>query len=157
MGRVHALPFFTDHQDPALAEAVRKGRREEFSAFEVRGEIPDPQSPGAFARSKLNWTEARQGRHASLLDWHRRLIHARRTLPDLAAGPAPGVTCNEGDGWLVVDRGSLRLAVNLGSERVRVPLMDAGALHVELASSADVAMEPDAVSLPPMSAALLAP
>jgi maltooligosyltrehalose trehalohydrolase len=149
--------FFTDHQDPALAKAVRKGRRDEFSAFQVRGETPDPQSAETFARSKLDWDETGREPHARLLGWHRRLVHTRRTLPDLAAGPKPDVTCDEAAAWLLVKRGSLRLVANLGSQSAPVPLDDARALHVVLASKPHVVLEAGAVSLPGMSAALLAP
>ncbi len=48
--------YFTDHQDPELAEAVRQGRRSEFSghgwaemypdeAVDGELEVPDPQDP----------------------------------------------------------------------------------------------------------------
>jgi maltooligosyltrehalose trehalohydrolase len=148
--------FFTDHRDPALAEEVRKGRREEFNAVQVRGEIPDPQSRETYARSKLDWDETAREPHAGLLEWHRRLIHARRTMRDLAAGQVPRVTCDEMKGWLVVGRGSLRVVANLGRDAVDVPLDDP-ALHVELASRTDISLHGGVLRLPAMSAALLTP
>ena len=47
--------FFSDHIDPKIAEATRRGRREEFAAFSqfAHEEIPDPQDPATFERSKL--------------------------------------------------------------------------------------------------------
>jgi len=46
---------------------VREGRRREFPAFAAKpDEIPDPQSPETFARSKLLWAEAGQPRQAEL-------------------------------------------------------------------------------------------
>ena len=47
--------FFTDHIDPAIADATREGRRKEFAAFtQFSGEeVPDPQDPATFERSKL--------------------------------------------------------------------------------------------------------
>ncbi len=38
--------YFTDHPDPALADAVRQGRRDEFAAHGwAREDVPDPQDP----------------------------------------------------------------------------------------------------------------
>ena len=52
----HPFQFFTDHIDPAIAEATREGRRREFEAFaSFSGEdVPDPQSVETFLRSKLS-------------------------------------------------------------------------------------------------------
>jgi maltooligosyltrehalose trehalohydrolase len=48
--------FFTDHVDPAIAEATREGRKKEFEAFaSFSGEdVPDPQTVETFLRSKLS-------------------------------------------------------------------------------------------------------
>ena len=70
--------YFTDHEDAALADAVRKGRREEFAAFGW-DEVPDPQDPATFERSTLRWDEVEE--HADLLDWHRALVAVRRENP----------------------------------------------------------------------------
>jgi len=76
--------YFTDHQDPELARAVSEGRRAEFTAFGWNpDDIPDPQAPETFQRSKLNWQERENEPHADLLDWHRRLIHLRHNHPAL--------------------------------------------------------------------------
>ncbi len=47
--------FFTDHVDPAIADATREERRREFAAFTSFSgeEIPDPQSIKTFEASKL--------------------------------------------------------------------------------------------------------
>ena len=47
--------FFTDHIDPEIADATREGRRREFAAFAAFAgeEVPDPQDPATFQRSKL--------------------------------------------------------------------------------------------------------
>src|SRR5690606_35484362 len=45
--------FFTDHIDPLVAEATRRGRRREFARFAAfAGELPDPQDPATFTRSR---------------------------------------------------------------------------------------------------------
>ena len=50
--------YFTDHTDPAIAEAVRQGRRREFAGhgWEL-ADVPDPQAPETFERSRLDWDE----------------------------------------------------------------------------------------------------
>ena len=76
--------YFVSHGDPALVEAVRNGRRAEFAEFHQQGETPDPQSPETFLRSKLRWDQRRQGHHRVLLEFHRRLIDLRRSIPALS-------------------------------------------------------------------------
>jgi maltooligosyltrehalose trehalohydrolase len=67
--------FFTDYGDPALQQAVREGRRQEFKDFDFHG-VPDPQDPATFDRSKLNWQLA-QGENP-MLDWYTSLLALRR-------------------------------------------------------------------------------
>lgn len=81
-----AAPFqyFTSHSDPALAEAVRKGRRAEFAAFHADEEVPDPQSPDTFQRSKLNHALRQQAPNRVLTDFYREVIRLRRELRPVA-------------------------------------------------------------------------
>jgi maltooligosyltrehalose trehalohydrolase len=83
-GETAPFQYFVHHSDPSLIEAVRKGRREEFSRFEWRGEIPDPQDEATFLRSKLHHDLRRNGRHRVLYDFYRELIQLRNRLPALA-------------------------------------------------------------------------
>jgi maltooligosyltrehalose trehalohydrolase len=77
--------FFTSHSDPELSDAVRRGRVEEFNADRWASEIPDPQAPETFNRSKLNPEHRDSPRGRALQEFHRELIRLRRTLPALAA------------------------------------------------------------------------
>ena len=71
--------YFSDHADPAIAKAVRDGRRAEFAEFGWAPEdVPDPQAPSSFERSVLDWDELDKDHHASLLRWYRQLIAFRR-------------------------------------------------------------------------------
>jgi maltooligosyltrehalose trehalohydrolase len=115
--------YFTDHADPDLGEAVRQGRRREFAAFGWDPEtIPDPQAAETFRRSVLDRGELSTARHAGLREWHQRLIGLRRhhLSPD---APATAHVGNDDDGWLVVDRGTVAVAVNVGNgpADVRLP------------------------------------
>lgn len=88
MGEEYAEPapfqYFTDHGDPALIEGVRKGRKEEFAAFVAAGqELPDPQDPATFQRSKLDLGLRGSGRHRVLYALYRELLRLRRQLPAL--------------------------------------------------------------------------
>jgi maltooligosyltrehalose trehalohydrolase len=77
--------FFTDFGDPTLRDAVSRGRREEFEAFGWTGEIPDPQDPSSFTRSKLNWGLQTQKPHCWLWQYYRALLALRREHPVLGA------------------------------------------------------------------------
>ena len=76
--------YFTSHTDPSLAEAVSKGRREEFGTFNWVTDVPDPQDEATFKRSKLNHGLREQGNHGQMLDLYRELLQCRRELPALA-------------------------------------------------------------------------
>ena len=75
-GEQRPFQFFTDHDDPAIAEATRKGRRREFADFRgfAGAELPDPQDPATFAHSKL-------GRAHAPLSLYRDLLRLRRGFP----------------------------------------------------------------------------
>src|SRR5690606_13287690 len=75
--------YFTDHEDPAVAEATRVGRRSEFAAFDAfaGGEVPDPQDPATYERSRLRWDELAAPDHAAMLAWYRALIALRAGCP----------------------------------------------------------------------------
>ncbi|MEW6068669.1 MAG: malto-oligosyltrehalose trehalohydrolase [Nitrospirota bacterium] len=75
--------YFVSHSDPNLIEAVRKGRKEEFRAFEWKTEPPDPQSTETFLKSKIKWDKRNEGRHKVLLDLYKNLIKMRRNIPAL--------------------------------------------------------------------------
>ncbi len=53
-GETAPFPFFISHSDPDLIEAVRKGRRAEWSSTEGTDEAPDPQDEKTFTSAKLN-------------------------------------------------------------------------------------------------------
>jgi maltooligosyltrehalose trehalohydrolase len=148
--------YFTDHDDPALARAVTDGRRREFAAFGWKPEeVPDPQDPATFARSKLDWSERDRPPHADLLDWHRRLIRLRRTTPALRDGKreAVRVTYDEARRSLIVERGPIAVACNLADAPQRLAIGSGRALL--LASDPAIGHDRDAVLLPPDSVAIL--
>ncbi|HEY2637573.1 MAG TPA: malto-oligosyltrehalose trehalohydrolase [Solirubrobacteraceae bacterium] len=100
--------FFTDHIDEDIAVATREGRRREFAHFaEFAGEeVPDPQDPATFTRSKLS----RQGDPA-LRELYGAALALRRDLPH---GDVDAVTWDPGARWLRVHRGPYELVANFG-------------------------------------------
>jgi maltooligosyltrehalose trehalohydrolase len=83
-GEETPFQYFTSHSDPALAEAVRQGRRAEFAAFHAAQEVPDPQDPATFQRSKLNYALRHAGRHSMLTEFYREALRLRRELAPIA-------------------------------------------------------------------------
>jgi maltooligosyltrehalose trehalohydrolase len=67
--------FFADFQDPALKKAVSEGRRSEFRDFDF-DEVPDPEDPATFERSKLTWADSVPNRE--MLEWYRQLLQLRQ-------------------------------------------------------------------------------
>ncbi len=80
-GEIAPFTYFVSHSDPGLIEAVRKGRQEEFAAFEWAGQIADPQSAETFQGCKLNHALKSEGDHQALYNFIRELIRLRRELP----------------------------------------------------------------------------
>ncbi len=146
--------YFTDHDDPELGRAVTEGRRREFAAFGWDpADVPDPQDPETFRRSKLDWNELERPDHAELLDWHRRLIALRRSTPALTDGHAPvDVDLDEGGRWLVYSHGGVTVACNLGDREATVPV-PAG--EVRLSSCARSSVEGGQARLFPESVVVL--
>jgi maltooligosyltrehalose trehalohydrolase len=83
-GETAPFPYFISHSEPGLVEAVRKGRRDEFAAFQWQGELPDPQSQDTFLSAKLNHHLKDEGQHRVLLESYRELIRLRKETPALA-------------------------------------------------------------------------
>lgn len=75
--------YFISHTDADLVEAVKQGRKREFTDFHLEGEFIDPFSQEAFQKSKLQWEKRQEGKHKVLLDLYQHLIHLRRTIPAL--------------------------------------------------------------------------
>jgi maltooligosyltrehalose trehalohydrolase len=149
-----AFCYFTDHQDPELGHAVSVGRRSEFSTFGwLPEEVPDPQDPETFERSRLNWDEAQSGQHGAMLDWYRALLRLRRSYPDLRR-EAQQVRFDEAAGWLVLERAGSLVAANLGETQQRLPLPCEATLL--LGSGAGVRVSDHELWLPVDSVAIVA-
>lgn len=97
-GETAPFLYFTSHSDPEVVEAVREGRKEEFAAFDWKGEVPDPQDEATFQRSQLNHQLKEQERHRVLRDFYRHLLRLRREVPalkDLSMKKLEAVACEK--------------------------------------------------------------
>ncbi|HKN94039.1 MAG TPA: malto-oligosyltrehalose trehalohydrolase [Thermoleophilaceae bacterium] len=139
--------FFSDHIDKEIADATRDGRRREFAAFTEfqEEEIPDPQSPDTFERSKLTREE-----DPSLARLYGALLAARRRLPD---GDADEIAFDEEARWLRVRRGELELVCNFSDAPAAVPCRGTS---VELATHGDARVGDGHVELGAFAGALVA-
>jgi maltooligosyltrehalose trehalohydrolase len=148
--------YFTDHQDEELGRNVSEGRRSEFAAFGWKpDEVPDPQDPQTFQRSKLKWDEVGSGLHAEMLDWYRQLIALRKQTSDLTDGHLEDVdSCySEPDCWFVLNRGPIQVACNLSKVGRQIPVdSDADQL---LASHPDCQLGDGSMQMPPESVSIL--
>ena len=79
-GETTPFQYFISHLDAGLVEAVRHGRREEFSAFGWEGAVPDPQDEATFQRSQLRHSRKQEEPHATILRFYRELIELRKQL-----------------------------------------------------------------------------
>jgi maltooligosyltrehalose trehalohydrolase len=151
--------FFTDHQEPELANAVREGRRREFESFTTFSgeEVPDPQDEATYRRSILDWSELDRPPHAEMLAWYRALLGLRAASPDLRTDGAgdTAATHDPAGGWLRIRRGHAVVAVNVGDHATEVPL-DGLDVVVALANG-DARVADDAIELAPWTVAVCLP
>lgn len=144
--------FFTAHEDPQVARATAEGRKAEFADHGWSAdEIPDPQDPETFTRSKLAWGELEAQHHRQLLQVYRELIALRSEagspwLSELV------IDYDEDTRWIAMRRGPLLLICNLSADVVSVPA------HGELVLAwGSPAIGPEATQLPGHSFAVLRP
>ncbi len=96
--------YFCDF-GPELAEAVSRGRREEFGRFEglsdeeARARIPEPNAESTFRASTLRWEERTESPHREWLADIRALLALRRQwlVPHLAGQSGGGHFWREGE------------------------------------------------------------
>ncbi len=117
--------FFTSHPEPELGEAVRTGRRSEFAEHGWDAvDVPDPQDPATYERSKLDWSEPTDAGHARMLQFYRDVIALRKSTDDLIRGDFGSVRCTfDADaGWFAMLRGSWAVICLLRADEVPVPI-----------------------------------
>jgi maltooligosyltrehalose trehalohydrolase len=149
--------FFSSFEEEGLAEAVRKGRREEFAAHGwTASEVPDPQDPATRDASVLHWHELDQPEHAAMSAFYRSLIELRRTVPEIASGDLAGIECrfDENAHWFVMSRGPVDVVVNLADQPQEVPGPFEGA-EIVLSWGAAPRTSPSGLRLDPDTVAIV--
>ncbi len=149
MGEEYGEPapfqFFSNHIDAAIAQATREGRRREFAAFASFGqEVPDPEDPATFERSKLT-----RRQDPAIARLYAQLLAARRRL---GAGEAQAIEFDEARRWLRLRRGEHEILCNFGSAPVE---LDCSGATIELATDAGARLDGGSLTLPPMSGVLI--
>lgn len=126
-GATQPFPFFCDFQGE-LADAVRKGRREEFAAAYAKfgDEIPDPLARETFASAVLDWTAVDSAAGRARLALVRDLLAVRRReIVPYLSGIAFDTATQDGTvltaRWSLADGRRLMLLCNLSGERARTP------------------------------------
>lgn len=71
--------YFVSHADHKLIQAVRKGRKQEFSFVQHDEELSDPQSEDTFNNSKLNHSLKKQAPHLQMWTFYQQLIALRQS------------------------------------------------------------------------------
>ncbi|WP_305786855.1 malto-oligosyltrehalose trehalohydrolase [Symbioplanes lichenis] len=147
--------FFTSHPEPELAAAVQNGRRREFAEHGwAEAEVPDPQDPATFERSKLDWSEAAKPGHAEILDLYKTLIALRKEHTDLSDPRLDKVEVSHGDQYVVMRRGRCVVAANLAGVAQTVSLQSTPS-KVLLATGPGVVLQRDRVELPAETAVIV--
>jgi maltooligosyltrehalose trehalohydrolase len=125
------FPFFCDFKG-GLAEAVRKGRRDEYAwAYERFGdEVPDPLSETTFRSAVLDWNAASSGGRERLALVRELLLIRRRHIMPRLAGSRFGEAHAADNGllhanWQLGGGAKLFLAANLSDHAIAAGSDDA--------------------------------
>ncbi len=153
--------YFTNHSDPRLGAAVTAGRRKEFSYLaQDAQQVPDPQEPETFRRSKLNWSERLNPAHREILEWYRTMIELRRrysdfTDPDLGDSE---IRFDETARCLCVRRGGCYVACNFAQSTQQIEIAsDIYNLQIAASSTDGVALSGKHAVMPAETVAILVP
>jgi maltooligosyltrehalose trehalohydrolase len=167
-GEPRPFQYFVSHGDPALVDAVRAGRREEFAAFGWGDDVPDPHDEATFARSRLDRGTRDAMPHAGIHALYRDLLALRAREPALRPGAAVDVAGDAAGGWARLTHAAggrtLCALFNLAAEPRAVPRPHGSAWRGVLSPNdaayggdgATLARDGDAVTLAPHSAELFA-
>ena len=140
-GETNPFLYFVSHGDPALAEAVRQGRRREFETLALAGDVPDPQAEDTFEASRPGWERAESPAGVRLRALYRDLLRLRRSEAALRPGAAEvRVRDDKAARWVAVryerEGEVLEGVFNLSAEARVVPLDETRRWSVVLSSDA---------------------
>jgi maltooligosyltrehalose trehalohydrolase len=147
--------YFADHDDDEMRKQVAEGRKRDFAQFGFGGDVPNPEEIETFERSKLNWNEVGEGKHAEMLAWTKSLIKLRRSTICLNDGSMQHlmVSSDEVLRTLVLVRDAARVVLNMGQKLYLVDLLEGEELT--LVSREGLAVADGRLELPGMTLAVL--
>ena len=128
-GETAPFPYFVDHGDPELLDAVRAGRRREFAGAVGSGDVADPGDPATFAAAVIDPSLAERGPHRSRQAMVIELLRLRcdhAVLTDPAAAQDVAV---EASVIVVIRRlpdSTATVVMNFSSSEAAVPAADGG-------------------------------
>ncbi len=126
-GETAPFPYFIDHGDSDLVEAVRAGRQEEFSGADWSGGVADPADPATFEQATLDVTLTEHEPHRSRLAMYTELLRVRREHPVLTDPAAQQHVSIVGNAMFVVrsiPTATASLVFNFSGEPVEHPAPD---------------------------------
>jgi maltooligosyltrehalose trehalohydrolase len=147
--------YFADHEDEELRRSVAEGRKREFAGFGFDQDVPNPEDRETYEKSKLNWEEQNEGKHADMLAWAKSLIKLRHSNVCLNDGDMHHmkVSSDEEAKTFVVERDEARILINFGEKPHTFTLLNAEKL--ELISRTGTCVHDNVLDLPPMTLAVL--
>ncbi|MEO7030496.1 MAG: malto-oligosyltrehalose trehalohydrolase [Acidobacteriaceae bacterium] len=146
--------YFADHEDDEMRKRVADGRKRDFALF-FGDEVPNPEDVETFKKSKLNWEEIGEGKHAEMLAWTKALIKLRRSTAALNDGDMHHLLVST-DGprkTLTMQREEVRIVANFGEQMSSLYLLEGE--EVCLVSRENVGAKGKAIELPGMTLAVL--
>src|SRR5438477_50454 len=108
------LPTWRKQSEMRLCSmaAIRRSAAAVTAAFGWRPEdIPDPQAPETFERSKLDWREPGREPHRAMLEWYKGLIRLRRENAALRRPllEEAKVRFDDQERWIAIERGTISI------------------------------------------------
>jgi maltooligosyltrehalose trehalohydrolase len=147
--------YFADHEDDDMRKLVAEGRKRDFAQFGFGDDFPNPEEMATFERSKLNWNEVNEGKHAEMLHWVKSLIKLRKSTIAFNDGSMQHLLVSSDDArqTLVMVRDEARVVLNLGEQIYPFELLEGEKLT--LVSREGLAVKDNRLELPGMTIAVL--
>ena len=150
-GEKNPFQYFISHTDKDLVEAVRKGRKAEFSYFNWEGEVPDPQAEETFRACILSWDYGNNNEQQTLLNFYKEIIAVKREHPAFQDFARDTVTANVLNGRKAVTMekrgGGRTLLLIINFEKSQIDYLAPGRYNVLVDSASEKWRGPGAVEV----------
>ncbi len=103
-GETAPFPYFVDHHDSGLLQAVREGRAAEFASIADAGQLYDPGDAKTYEAAKLNRSNIGSTPHRAYSSLYAALIRARRQNAALSNSPLSYTATKVDDGLVTIQR-----------------------------------------------------